>query len=56
MENKKTSLLTIRIAQDKMDEMKSKAESFGTSLNRFASVILDSGLVVCDEYLKKIGK
>lgn len=56
MENKKTALLTLRITQDKMDDMKARAESFGTSLNRFASVLLDSGLVVADEYMKKLGK
>lgn len=56
MENKKTALLTLRITQDKMDDMKARAETFGTSLNRFASVLLDSGLVVADEYMKKLGK
>lgn len=56
MEKQKTALLTLRISQEKIDDMKSRAESFGTSLNRFASVLLDSGLVVADEYLKKLGK
>lgn len=56
MKNQKTALLTLRIPQEKIDDMKSRADSLGTSLNRLASVLLDSGLVVADEYMKKLGK